>query len=203
MSEKPWARGEKACACSPEFELTDDELAAEDLTVSFIIDTMEYAEQHLHMETAQFQAEREELRAKETRRVRLADGFVRAMEAYLCDVNDLQQLSLIERQMEQTKNLPLCRRSNTTTKCTIGNLKQGLKGCVRRVTRQICRNSKSADREALPSLVRSLVYDRIWFDSVVSERQKMLKIYRINLLNSKEVVEDLTCMRVENGPCYV
>lgn len=203
MCEEPGANGEKACTCSPGFELTDDELASEGLTTSFIIDTLEYAEQQLHTEAAQFQAEREELRAKEAHRVRLTEGFIRAVETYLSDVNNLQQLSLIERQREQTKNLPLCRRSNATTKYSIENLKQELKGYARRAARQIRLNNKDADENALPSLVRSLVYDRIWFDSVVSERQEMLELYRSDLMNNMDDVEDLAWMSIGNGPFYL
>ena len=47
-------------------------------------------------------------------------------------------------------------------------------------------------RTALQSLVQGFVYDRYWFDRAVAKRDDMLAKYRLQLINSRSGLEELT-----------
>ncbi|RJE27401.1 IBR domain-containing protein [Aspergillus sclerotialis] len=47
-------------------------------------------------------------------------------------------------------------------------------------------------RTALQSLVQGFIYDRYWFDRAVAKREDMLAKYRLQLINSRSGLEELT-----------
>ena len=153
---------------------------------------------------AKISAEESDL-SKDNRRMCFVEGVVKAMQACLSDINNLQRRSLMSRQRELTKNIPFCSGQLGETEGSITKLKRGLADCVRRVARWTCHGDEDIfeKKPTLQSLVQGLAYERIWFDSVVAQRQKMLELYRMDLLNSGEDVADLVCLSSRDGPYFV
>lgn len=219
---RPWDR-KRPCPCAP------DQLpfAEDSPTAGYILATLEYAEGTAEWEAGEDQRqpssevmhsqETEESCGPDPHRVLLIDGLVRNLQAHLSEVNRLQQLSLINRQREQVlKFLSSQQQSRHGASSFIGKLQRCLEPCIRQRTsahgtsrfehtrmkspflsgkKEDVRVIKSAQR----CLVQELVYDRMWFDQVVAERENMLKRYRLGLINSGSNVEEISLVHGQDG----
>ncbi|TQB70828.1 hypothetical protein MPDQ_008053 [Monascus purpureus] len=218
---EPWDR-KRPCPCAP------DQLpfAEDSPTAGYILATLEYAEGTAEWEASEDQRqpssevmhsqETEESCAPDPHRILLIDGLVRNLQAHLSEVNRLQQLSLINRQKEQVlKFLSSQQQSHHGASSFIGKLQRCLEPCIRQRTsahgtsrfehtrmkfpflsgKEDVRVIKSAQR----CLVQELVYDRMWFDQVVAERENMLKRYRLGLINSGSDVEEISFIHGQDG----
>lgn len=173
----------------------------------FIVAAMEYAEgnpaqemervERLHEEARGPQEREEETGARDPRQVRLVEERVKLLQAYLFEVNWLQQLSLINRHKEQA----LAFLSRQRARSFLGKLQRNVESRIRLSSQSVKKAEDTATltSSALRSLVQELVYDRIWFDQVVAERENMLENYRLDLLSSgNDVEEELAFVNARN-----
>lgn len=122
------------------------------------------------------------------------EAHMRVMRDSLTELNRLQQLSLIKRQREQILMLFPSQRSHGK-RSLFGKVQGKLESRIRRPhvscgqdnVLQLERPERST-KSFLRSLVQGLAYDRIWFDEAIAERERLLEVYRHELISSEQDV---------------